>query len=420
MTALPAAPIVLCLGTRPEIIKMAPVHHALRAAGERPVVLHTGQHDEMAWPLYDFFGIRPDEVIGLQRRKPGLAHLSAELIGSISERLEALRPRAVLVHGDTTTALMAAMAAFYLKIPIGHVEAGLRTHERYDPFPEETNRTLIARIADWHFAPTPTARHNLACEGVTRNVVVTGNTAVDAARWGSRQMSLTALIGIQGAPSCLGRIAKLPSWMRLLLVTAHRRENWDGGIAQIALAVRTWLEQRPDYAAVWPVHGNPQVADAVHAAFADADAGLSERLFLSPPVDYSVLLALLSRCWLVLTDSGGIQEEAAAVDRPVLVLRDTTERPELLETGRGVLVGARAASIGAQLDLLDRSPEAYAAMCSAPNPFGDGRASERIAAALQHDTGSIGTEDDEVVLAPPATGPGLGFPVGAVAAGPDA
>lgn len=375
---VPGRSVLMIVGTRPEIIKMAPVYKALLDAGMRPYLLHTGQHVEMAYPLYELFGMVPDHILKLARRRGDLACLSAELLDEIAQHILALQPGVTLVHGDTTTALAGAMASFYAQVPVGHVEAGLRTNNLYDPFPEELNRTLIGRMATWHFAPTQRSRENLAAEGLVNGVYFTGNTAVDAARWGVAQLARDRHAGdfLQEAGLHLHQAS------RLLLVTAHRRENWGAGIEQIALAVKQWLIENERYAAVWPVHLNPVVADAVHGIFADSMERLAGRLLLCPPLDYMQLLALLSRCWLVLTDSGGIQEEAAALDRPVLVLRATTERPEIVESGRGILVGADAQRIRHHLGRLHADRRCYQGMLASPNPFGDGHSGERIASIL--------------------------------------
>lgn len=349
----------------------------------------------MAWPLYEFFGMPPDVVLDLKRDNSSLAHLSAKLLENLTQEFarqaQRAQPRAVLVHGDTSTALMAAMAAFYLQLDIGHIEAGLRTHDRYDPFPEEKNRELIGRLARWHFAPTAASVANLRAEGVVHDVHQVGNTAIDAARWGVGHLEGYASAHPDFLPPQLDGLrainAPAAGSRRMLLVTAHRRENWGEGITQIAQTVRQWLLDHPDDLAVWPVHANPAVADAVHQVMGTsngdiAPANLRGRLFLCPPVDYPALLWLMQRSWLILTDSGGIQEESAALNKPVLVLRKTTERPELIETGRGVLVGTVPADIRSHIDRLAANSSAYGAMIAGPNPFGDGHAGERIARLL--------------------------------------
>jgi UDP-N-acetylglucosamine 2-epimerase len=372
------------MGTRPEIIKMAPVYRAL-AASRLPVsLLHTGQHEDMVWPLYEFFGLRPDRVLELSRSSGSLAHLSARLLEEMQKALEELRPSVVLVQGDTTSALMAALCAFYARIPVGHVEAGLRTGEMYDPFPEERNRALIARIARWHFAPTPTAEANLLREGIAaEHVHRIGNTVVDAMVWAVEQLRALPDDAVSVLPGSLSELPRAVIGKRLLAVTAHRRENWGAGIAAIATAVRSALTAHSDLCVVWPLHPNPSVQDAVRAVFRGLDKESQARFFLCEPVNYPALLWLMSRAWLILTDSGGIQEEAISASVPVFVLRDTTERPELIEAGAGILVGTDAQAVRAKIDWLYHDDDARQRMRRADNPFGDGRAAERLRAILE-------------------------------------
>ena len=372
--------ILLCMGTRPEIIKMAPVYHALKAKGVPTLLLHTGQHLDMADPMYAFFRIAPDISLALGRQSDALHHLSARLLEELGAALEAVKPRAVLVHGDTSSAAMAALAAFYRKIPVGHVEAGLRSHHAYDPFPEEKNRELIARLAHWHFAPTELARNNLLRENIApSHIHMVGNTIVDAVRLASTEFADGLLTQQTGPLQSLA--ATLPG-RRLVLITAHRRENLGAPLLSIASAVRTLLATDPDLVCVWPVHSNPKIHASVGQAFAALPPEQAARLFLTPPLDYPVTLGLLRQAWLTLTDSGGIQEEAACLKLPVLVLRETTERMELIDSGGGTLVGtAQPAIVGAVRRLRDE-PDAYRAMRAAPNPFGDGHAADRIHAIL--------------------------------------
>ncbi len=386
-SSAPLKKIALCIGTRPEIIKIAPVVHALKRQGLQTVVIHSGQHDSMAWPLYRFFDVQPDVTIDLKRSNGSLAHLGSRLLDTIGGALEEHKPDAVLVHGDTSTALLGALAAFYQQVPIGHVEAGLRTHSMYDPFPEEKNRELIGRMATWHFAPTDIAVGNLKAEGVTERVYLTGNSAVDAAHYAVKRLNTYWTEAPDAFPAALNPLRQHAKALesgdkRLLLVTAHRRENWGEGIRQIAQGVLQWLLDHPNYVAVWPVHGNPAVADVVNETFAAHRQALGDRLLLTEPQDYAALIWIMRQAWLILTDSGGIQEEAAALDLPVLVLRETTERPELVSTGRGVLVGARTDNIAKHLNNLHQNKTAYDAMRKGPNPFGNGDTSDQIAALL--------------------------------------
>jgi UDP-N-acetylglucosamine 2-epimerase len=372
---------LLCMGTRPEIIKMAPVYHALRATGDAVGVLHTGQHDTMAWPLYRFFDMQPDHSVVLTRARDGLAHLAAELLGGIGDYLAASTPRALLVHGDTLSAFAAATAGFFARIPVGHVEAGLRTHTRYDPFPEEKNRELIGRLATLHFAPTAEARENLLHEGIdSGDIVVTGNTVVDATRLALARLDEDDSL----VDADVTRFLATHAGRRVVLVTAHRRENWGDGIRGIAAAVARIVQANPDVAVVWPVHANPTVANDVAVGLGALDPLTAKQLLLTAPLDYPSLIAVLRRSWLTLTDSGGIQEEAVSLGVPILVLRETTERPEILAAGFGRLVGTAPEVITAAFGALVQDPRAHTAMRCAPgaSPFGDGRAAQRICEAL--------------------------------------
>ena len=380
------SPVLISVGTRPEIIKMAPVHAELRRRGMPVAWVHTGQHREMADTLYRFFGIQPECDIGVERRNASLGHLHSLLLEGLAELFVALRPRAVLVHGDTTSTLASAQAAYYADVPIGHVEAGLRTFNPREPFPEEKNRELTARLARWHFAPTPGAAANLVREGIdARAVHVVGNTAVDAALATSARLDELLTGGTSVLPPELDALRRRGERWRLITVTAHRRENWGDGIASIARAVARLLANHADLAVVWPVHGNPAVSDAVHRELGAQARELDGRLTLCEPLDYPALLWCLRRSVLALTDSGGIQEEGAALSTPVLVLRNATERPELIEAGAGLLVGTDEQHIVATVSGLLATPQALARMRQAINPFGDGKTSARVVDVLQHE-----------------------------------
>ena len=385
------APILISVGTRPEIIKMAPLHAELRRRGLPVAWVHTGQHREMAQPLYEFFGIEPEHEVTLERRSGELSHLNALLLEGLSAVFERTRPAAVLVHGDTTSTLASAQAAFYQGVPVGHVEAGLRTFNHREPFPEEMNRELTARLSRWHFSPTSRAAGNLEREGIRAGVHVVGNTAVDAALQGTARVDALLAEGAPVLPAALDPLRhglELAKW-RLITVTAHRRENWGEGIASIAQAVAQLLEAHPDVAVVWPVHGNPAVRDAVHAELAAKVPALEGRLTLCEPLDYPALLWCLHRSVLALTDSVGIQEEGAALSCPVLVLRNTTERPELIDAGAGLIVGTDRNRIVSTVSGLLAEPDGAGLqrMRDATNPFGDGTTSRQIADVLQRDLG---------------------------------
>ena len=382
------APILISVGTRPEIIKMAPLFAELRRRDLPVAWAHTGQHREMADSLYRLFDIVPDHEVRLVRASDGLAHLNAELLEQLARLYDVARPCAVLVHGDTTSTLASAQAAFYGGIPIGHVEAGLRTGNALEPFPEEKNREITARLARWHFAPTPGAAANLTREGIASGDIHTvGNTGIDAALTARSRLDALLDGGQPVLPARIDALRLAGDHLQLILVTAHRRENWDGGIARTAQAVGRLLAARPELVVVWPVHGNPAVSATVYRVFDGLSASVQARVLLTPPLDYPALLWCLGHSTLALTDSGGIQEEGAALSVPVLVLRNTTERPELIEAGGGELVGTDEDHVVSTVSRLLDDGAALARMRDAINPFGDGRTSVRIADILQRDLG---------------------------------
>jgi len=295
--------------------------------------------------------------------------VATRVLERLPDVLAATRPAAMLVQGDTTTTFAAALAAFYARIPVGHVEAGLRTWRKDAPFPEELNRTMTTALTEWHFAPTAWARENLLREGVAADkITVTGNTVIDALQW-----MVSHVVPGNGDP-----LRDLPQGHRLILVTAHRRENFGAPFAELCRALRTIVERNRDVELVYPVHLNPSVQEPVRRIL-----GGLERVHLLPPVDYATLVGLLRRAYIVLTDSGGIQEEAPTFGKPVLVMRATTERPEGVEAGTARLVGTTETRIVSETERLLRDPAAYAAMATAHNPYGDGHAAERIAETLQ-------------------------------------
>ena len=372
--------ILLICGTRPEIIKMAPVWKAIAATpGLEPLLLHTGQHTDLAMPLYALFGMLPTVTLDLTRTDSTLAHLNALLLEKIGSAVRELAPDVVLVHGDTASACMGALAAFYEKIPVGHVEAGLRTGEKYSPFPEEMNRCIIGRVATWHYAPTALSRAALLAENIAaRDICMTGNTVIDAARLTAKLVDSEATVPFWAENKLSARVAG----HKLILVTAHRRENWGVGLQNIANATCDILDKLADVLVVWPLHANPAVADVVRDVFNTRGVDTS-RVILCSALDYTALIKVLVNSWLVLTDSGGIQEEAAAFGIPVVVLRDSTERPELIDAGGGVLVGSDRRAIRDIAENLHKNPTAYQAMKDINNPFGDGTAALRIATHLQ-------------------------------------
>jgi UDP-N-acetylglucosamine 2-epimerase (non-hydrolysing) len=362
------APTVLAIfGTRPEAIKLAPVVRALAAEPDLAVrVAVTGQHRELLDQVLAVFGIAPDHDLAVMVAGQSLPELTGRLLPRLDRVIASEAPAAVLVQGDTTTALVAALAAFYRRVPVGHVEAGLRTNDRHAPFPEEINRRLVSVLTTWHFAPTPGARDALLGEGIAAaNVLVTGNTVIDALR---HVLATTEPpLGTLPAP---GR--------RLLLVTAHRRESFGPPLESLCRAIRRIADRHPDLEVCYPVHPNPNVREPVHRIL-----GAHPRVQLLEPLDYVAFAHLLARADIVLTDSGGIQEEGPALGKPVLVARDVTERPEAVAAGVAELVGTDEERIVTRVGRLLDDPAAYAAMARAVSPYGDGRAGERIVGFLR-------------------------------------
>lgn len=358
---------ILCvIGTRPEAIKMAPVILALKKEPWANVrVLATAQHRHMLDQVNEFFGIDPDIDLNIMRPNQALTTLTARLLLELDDVLQAERPDAVLVQGDTTTVMTVALACFYHRIPIGHVEAGLRTWDMQNPFPEEANRVIAGKLACWHFAPTEGSRQNLLKEGVPDSeIIVTGNTVIDA-------LLMTASKDLELA-------VPLDPTKRLVLVTSHRRENFGEPFRNICRALRTLAENNPEVQFLYPVHPNPNVKDVAHEFL----AGL-QNFTLCEPLDYAPFIAAMKRAYLILTDSGGVQEEAPALGKPVLVLRDETERPEAVEQGVVKLVGPNYDRIVEEAQRLLDDETAYKAMARGVSPYGDGHAAERIVKTLR-------------------------------------
>lgn len=361
MTA--TAPLVsIVLGTRPEAIKLAPVILAFqRDPGFRTRVVLTGQHREMVAQVMDLFGLTPDRDLALMTPKQTLTHVTCAALQGLREEFLEHRPELVLVQGDTTTAFASALAAFYEQIPVGHVEAGLRTDNLLDPFPEEANRRLISQVAQLHFAPTSVSEANLKASGVVGEILVTGNTVIDA-------------LLLMAASAPLPQVPGL-DWerQRVILATVHRRENWGERLTSIGEGFRQLLDRHPDTALLLPLHRNPTVREPLQELLGD-----HPRAHLCEPLDYDQLVGAIRGCTLLLSDSGGLQEEAPALGKPVLVLRRTTERPEAVTAGTARLIGTDSESIVNEASRLLDDPQAYAAMAQAHNPFGDGQASGRI------------------------------------------
>jgi len=366
--------VLSVFGTRPEAIKMAPVLKLLaREQGIRSLVCVTAQHRAMLDQVLGLFSIRPDQDLDLMREGQTLTEVTTRALTELGPYLERVLPDLLLVQGDTTTTMAAALAAFYRRIPVAHIEAGLRTGDPCYPYPEEVNRRITSVLANHHFAPTERARKNLLAEGVaTGAVTVTGNTVIDA---------LLEVVAMK--PS---RAPRLPlRGRRTLLVTAHRRENFGAPLLEIAAALRELAARYPDVDLVYPVHPNPNVEGPVRK-----ELGGVAGIHLIAPLDYKAFADLMADSFLILTDSGGIQEESPSLGKPVLVLRDETERPEAVEAGTVRLVGPHRDAIVAEAARLLDSPEAYKAMARAANPYGDGKAAPRIVAKLRELVG-VGT-----------------------------
>lgn len=359
--------IMLVFGTRPEAIKMCPLVNELKLRrGEfETIVCVTGQHREMLDQVLRVFGVKPDYDLHVMKPGQTLFDITSDVMLRIKSVLEGERPDAVLVHGDTTTSFAAALAAFYLQIPVGHVEAGLRTRNLYSPWPEEFNRQAVDVVSRWYFAPTETSRNNLLDEAKPdERIFVTGNTGIDALRTTVREDYLNPELD-------------WASDSRLILITAHRRENLGEPMHRMFRAIRRVMEERPDTKAIYPIHMNPQVRTAAHEELDGFD-----RLRIIDPLEVVDFHNFMARSHLILTDSGGIQEEAPSLGKPVLVMRDTTERPEGVAAGTLRLAGTEEEIIYREFSRLLDDPEEYSDMSRASNPYGDGHASERIADIL--------------------------------------
>lgn len=373
--------IMLVFGTRPEAIKMAPLYHALRSLPEEfeTQVCVTAQHRQMLDQVLRVFEITPDIDLNLMKTGQDLYDVTASVLLRMRDVLREQKPDALLVHGDTTTSLAAAMAAFYAGVPVGHVEAGLRTHDVYSPFPEEFNRQVASKVTRWHFAPTKFSEQNLLNERVgEEQITVTGNTVIDALLWVLARIDSDA-----------GRQAELINFLddrlpfawqteRFVLITGHRRENFGDGFLQICEALKDLAARYPNVHLVYPVHLNPNVQQPVKSLLADLP-----NVHLIEPLDYEPFVYLLKHSHIVLTDSGGIQEEAPSLGKPVLVMRDVTERPEAVDAGTVILVGANRERILANVSELLENDATYKRMSHAHNPYGDGNACERIIDVLR-------------------------------------
>ena len=379
--------VLLVFGTRPEAIKMAPLVKELQKQKERieTVVCVTGQHREMLDQVLEIFDIKPDYDLNIMKRGQDLYDVTARVLTGMREVLKEINPDIVLVHGDTTTSTAAALAAFYQQIPVGHVEAGLRTHNIYSPWPEEMNRLLTGRLATYHFSPTPLSRNNLIKESINdRNIIVTGNTVIDALYWVVDKIKNNKELDneLESVLSKAGYdVNRLDNGKKLVLITGHRRENFGDGFINMCTAIKDLTVKYPNVDFVYPMHLNPNVRKPIHEVFGEDLSGLKNMFFIEP-LEYLSFVYLMEKSSIVLTDSGGIQEEAPGLGKPVLVMRDTTERPEALDAGTVKLVGTDYNKIVNEVSSLIDDKTAYEKMSKAVNPYGDGLACRRIVNAL--------------------------------------
>ncbi|BAR48530.1 UDP-N-acetylglucosamine 2-epimerase [Tannerella forsythia 3313] len=380
--------VMLVFGTRPEAIKMAPLVQEFRKHPDQyeTLVCVTGQHREMLDQVLNIFGIVPNYDLNIMKPGQDLYDVTARILSGMRDILTRTQPDVLLVHGDTTTSMAVALAAFYQQIPVGHVEAGLRTHNIYSPWPEEMNRQITGRIATYHFSPTPLSRENLLREGIDKSrILVTGNTVIDALYAVVNKMKddvplqLSLEKELKAAGYDTGRLVT-EEGRRLVLITGHRRENFGDGFLHICRAIKMLSEKYPDVDFVYPMHLNPNVRKPIKEIFGE---NCQSNLFFIEPLEYLSFVYLMEKSHIVLTDSGGIQEEAPGLGKPVLVMRDTTERPEALEAGTVKLVGTDYDKIVSEVSSLLDDAQYYEKMSQAVNPYGDGKACERIVNSFQ-------------------------------------
>ena len=371
--------VLVVFGTRPEAIKLAPLILELQASTEFDVITcATAQHRQMLDQVLDLFGIRPDHDLNLMQAQQELGDLTARVLAGIHQVLAKTRPSLCLVHGDTTTTMAASVQCFYDRVPVGHVEAGLRTYRKDAPFPEEMNRQITTRVADFHFAPTSGNRANLLAEGVPEEqIVVTGNTVIDALHL-MRDRILSDGRFAADLESSVAAAGYRPNGRQFILVTGHRRENFGDGFLNICRALASIASAHPQVDIVYPVHLNPNVRKPVHALLSALP-----NVFLLEPVDYASFVYLMMKCHFIITDSGGVQEEGPGLNKPVFVMREVSERPEAIQSGAVKLVGTSVDAIVSEATLLLRDPAAFRSMTGRPNPYGDGRASRRIVEFLK-------------------------------------
>lgn len=378
--------IMLVFGTRPEAIKMCPLVKEFQKHSEsfKTVVCVTGQHREMLDQVLSIFDVTPDYDLNIMKQGQDLYDVTARVLTGMHDVFKECKPDVVLVHGDTTTSTAAALAAFYAQIPVGHVEAGLRTHDIYSPWPEEMNRQITGRIAEYNFSPTPLSEKNLLEEKAHGKVYVTGNTVIDALHMVTKKLKDDALLAKEQEKILLQAgydIARLNNGKKLVLITGHRRENFGDGFIRMVTAMKDLSEKYPDVDFVYPMHLNPNVRKSIHEVFGEDLT--RPNFFFIEPLQYLEFVHLMSKASIVLTDSGGIQEEAPGLGKPVLVMRNTTERPEALASGTVHLVGTDYNKIMNEVSTLLDDATAYEKMSKAVNPYGDGRACERIVEILK-------------------------------------
>ncbi len=367
--------LALVFGTRPEAVKLAPVYASLKKSKVlNPCIWVTGQHHEMLLQTLSSFSLTPDRNLALMTPGQSLSEITSRVVEKISEVFKEEKPSLVIVQGDTTSAFAVSLAAFYHKIPVAHVEAGLRTPTKYSPFPEEMNRRLVSRIAEYHFAPTRWSEENLLGEGIpSEKVFCTGNTVIDALQYILDKVR-------KKKPDAISDdiISFLGTDKATILITGHRRENFGAGFESLCRAIRTLAEKYPEVNFLYPVHLNPEVQEPVHRIL----GGVSN-ILLTQPLPYEAFVWLMDKAYLLLSDSGGIQEEAPHLGKPVLVMRESTERPEAIEAGTSLLVGTEEESIITHVSRLLDNPSEYQKMSTATNPYGDGKSAERICKILE-------------------------------------
>ena len=381
--------VMLVFGTRPEAIKMAPLvkEFQKKSADFETIVCVTGQHREMLDQVLQIFDIKPNYDLNIMKQGQDLYDVTARVLTGMRDVLNKAKPDVVLVHGDTTTSTAAALAAFYQQIPVGHVEAGLRTHNIYSPWPEEMNRQITGRIASYHFAPTETSRENLLKENVhPSNIYVTGNTVIDALHLVVNELKCDKRLAERERQTLIGcgyDVSRLNEDKKLVLITGHRRENFGDGFHNICKAIKMLVLQHPDVDFVYPMHLNPNVRNPIRQIFGE-NLNDFQNLFFIEPLEYLSFVYLMEKSFLVLTDSGGVQEEAPSLGKPVLVMRDTTERPEAVLAGTVKLVGTNYQKIVDGVSQLILDDHSYKLMSKANNPYGDGQASKRIVEIIRN------------------------------------